>query len=441
MKKLLILSFLILGPALQSRAQEQAFTAQEQAVIDACVTNISEKVYSPAEADKCLTGLNNNNFNLLDRLQTADEPRARYILTYENAIKDLSDFFEDANGVNVINKGLIVRLERADCALCSLDMGPQPEKLMPWVSRYASDKAEQAKQASFAWDTLSPETRTFLPKDGITPETWSERYISDRMDDLRTWATAKFDEIMPPGAVRFDAEKHTPTVKAILPYLNREQRARITAAYNRITTDMKKASEQSNSPEKTATAAKYDKMQEKINKLSARPDNEQSDFLGKTFDNTTPGTGKTGPRSPAGAKTAAEASAGGAIGKAYTLTDEQAKELSPRMQKTLLGSDKEAGELSDTAVGRKAIAFYAKPENKLKFSIADLKDEHTRGAYNPAEGTVTINKDYVEKAMKQTGVTADQLMDEKNDTAIKKVTRYVAPTFVHEGLGHQGQAA
>ncbi|MEI7482442.1 MAG: hypothetical protein WCK75_08850 [Elusimicrobiota bacterium] len=439
MKKIFILLFLGLGQAIPGGAQE--FTEQEQAVITACETNISEKIFSPAEADTCLTGLNGdkNEFKLLDKLQAADEPRARYILTNENAIKDLGDFFTDADNEYIIRTGLIVRLESRPCALCGpdLDMGPQPDKLLPWVSKYASDKTELTKTASLSWDTLGGKTTAAISKDAETPEQWADRTITDRQTFLKNWAKANFDKIFPPGAVRVDLVKHLPAIEAIWPYIDDSQRQKIQDAIDRVKEDIKKASSEPNSPQNTATAAKYNSMQQSLDNLSSQSDDDKRAFFNKTFANAAPATGEV--PDAAGAKP--RAAAAGGSGPVYTLTDKQAAKLGPRMQKVLLGTDKVPGSLSDTDIGRETIAFYAKPGNALKFSVSNLNNPNICGVYNTGDGSIKLNKTYIEEAMQKASVTADQLMDKNNQAAIKKVTTIIEPTFIHEGGGHQQQAA
>jgi hypothetical protein len=152
-----------------------------------------------------------------------------------------------------------------------------------------------------------------------------------------------------------------------------------------------------------------------------------SAFLNKTFDNASAGSGAL-PQAGTGRQ--------GTKPQVYTLTDEQAKVLSPRMEQALLGPK---GELSDTQIGRDAIAFSKTPGGALKFSVEKLDDDNTRGVFDPGKVTVKLNKADVEAAMRQNKVTAAELMDEKDPAALQKVTRYVAPVFIHEYDGHQEQ--
>jgi hypothetical protein len=435
MKRFILLPFLLLAAAAPAAAQD--FTGQQKQALDSCEKNISQKIYAPAEADKCLAALHDNGDDLLTKLRAEDESRATYILTYELSISDLGEFYANAEEPYTIQKGLMVRLERKPCPLCRLEMGPQPEKLFPWISHYAADKLEDTKKAADSWATLAPVTAAEFAKIGSGESEWAQYTITQRENALKALAQTVYGELLPPGAARIDIDNlhaHQDAMNAVWPYFTDEQREKILADIEGIKAEVDKAKAAAASPE---SAAKANALEKKYAAVQAHlpnvPGAGSSAFLNKTFDNTSGGGGalpKDG-TSPQGAN-------GGASAKTpvYTLTDKQAEDLSPRMQQALLGPK---GELSDTPIGRDAIAFSKTPGGALKFSVEKLEDDNTRGVFNSEDITVKINKTDVEAYMKKYKVTAAELMDEKNTAALQKVTRYVAPVFIHEYDGHQEQ--
>ncbi len=429
MKRLIILPFLLLAAAAPAAAQD--FTDQEKQALDSCEKNINQKIYAPADADTCLEALHDRGDSLLSKLRASDESRATYILTYELSISDLGEFYANAEDTYVLKKGLQVRLERDPCPLCTLGMGPQPEKLYPWISRYAADKLADTKKAADSWSALPAAAAAQLAQNGTGEPAWAQYTITEREDALKAWANTVYEELLPPGAARINLDNlrsHQDALNAAWPYFTNAQRAKINADIEGIKADIAKAKAAAASPESAAKAKalekKYAAMQANLPAIAG---SGNAAFLNKTFDNSTGG---------GGALPKAGASQQGTKPAVYTLTDEQAKILSPRMEQALLGPK---GELSDTPIGRDAIAFSKTPGGALKFSVEKLDDDNTRGVFDPGKVTVKLNKADVEAAMKQNHVTAAELMDEKDPAALQKVTRYVAPVFIHEYDGHQEQ--
>ncbi len=428
MKALIAAAFglILLGAAQPARAQ--SLTEQDSSFLESCAENITRKIYSPTKAENCLLGLDENDHAMLDRAKNDKDIQIARLMAYMNALKDLGDFYKDAGDEYVIKQGLLVRLEASPCVLCRLELGPQPDKLYKWINRYAPDRLPNTKKAGLDWDGLTPPAPEQLTARGQSRDAWAELTISEREKELEAWATEKFDEMLPPGAKGLDTDKYFPTLKAIWPYLTEAQRTRM----NEVLTGMKetmaaaKKAAEAGGKKSGALEKKYEALTQKVQGLNASPGGAAG-FLNGAFDNSRAGTDTPGPTS---AKTPAAGS--------YTLTDAQAAKLSPRVQQALLGPK---GELADTAIGKEAIAFTNAPGGELKFSVARLDSDNTRGVFYPSKSEVKVNLTYLETAMRKTGVTADQLMDEKNTDALKKVSRYVAPTFVHEYDGHQKQTA
>ncbi|MBI4655911.1 MAG: hypothetical protein HY746_04085, partial [Elusimicrobia bacterium] len=177
--------------------QPAEFTEQEIKIIQSCEENITNKVYSPVEADKCLSYLHAENDKLLDKLYDKKPDgtrRAELILKYENALKELGDFYEDNPREDLIQKKLIKLLEfdyeAEGCSLCDIGMGPQPEKIGEWAGKHAPAHSNKTLSAIKTWKAL-PNVRTqSLGKYGYTEANWADKTIRQRA------ATLVADEIL-----------------------------------------------------------------------------------------------------------------------------------------------------------------------------------------------------------------------------------------------------
>jgi len=425
LNRALKLSLLLLLAAAPAAAQ---LTEQETAFLGSCSANISQKIYDPSQAEKCLAELDDNDHALLGKAMNQDDIKTARLMADMNAVKDLGDFYRDADGAYIIYSGLVVRLDDADpCVLCQLQLGPQPDKLYPWVNKYAPEKLDDTKLAARDWGKLNPGIQQLLSGYGRSEQAWTGLAIKQREAALKAAATRKYNELLPPGARMYDAAANADTVKTIWPYLDDTQRTRINEIHDRINKTFEEAIQRAQaSGQKNGEAEKkYAEMQEKFKGLkTAGGDN--SGLLGKTFDNADAGSGAPGEK---GGKTP---------GKSFKLTDAQAAKLAPRLQKALVGPK---GELSDTPIGKEAIAFLSTKEGKLKFSVMKMDSDSTGAAFYPSTSEVKINKTFIEAAMQANNVSAEELMDAKNPAGLNKVTRYVAPTFIHEYDGHQKQTA
>jgi hypothetical protein len=450
MRRLIVIPLLAL--ALTAQAGARPLTETEQAIITACETNVLERAYSPDEAEKCLTGLNNveNNFTLLDKMREIDEPRVRKILTEGDTIKDLRDYLERAPEI-IPPDVLALRLENSQCR--QLGLGPQPEKFFPWVDKYMPDKLEQVKKAAYSWDTLPEETRLLLSKDGITDASWAEQVTSVRKKSLVAWAERKYNEILPPGAERFTTPNYHQIAMAIHQYLPGEKSKRMLSIINsHNSAGAAPNAAKGNAPPGNASAAgssdfpktgkvseRLAKMQTQLNGLAGKPLSKQSELLNQAFDNAAPQQGKVKPPRPIAQPAPGKQKA---VNSTHGLTDAQAEALTPRLQAAFLSSGKNPGELSDTPVGREIINFYKTPGNTLNLRIPTFQGPGIPpgGRYSDSDKTLSITKQSIEWAMEATGVTQEQLIDPKNAKAVGKIARFTAPTFVHEAT-HQAQSA
>ena len=371
--------FLVLGAAFALAGDASLLTQQEWALVNSCDQNFTQKVNSPDKAADCLEKFSADNYNLLDRLQQYSDTETSALLMRLIAVKDLADFLKDAQDKN-IQHGLIVRLERKPCVLCTMELGPQPEKLYSWVTAYRSERLPIVKEAGLDWDTLSDDDRQYIGMFAHkNREQWLELPITVRKQALTVQAPGMAVSSVPSAGNEDDKfQKYSQLGKAF-----------------------------------TGAAA---------------AGGASAVTLGHTFDNSNlSGYDDPLPSAP-GKKFDASL---------YTLTDDQAAKLGPRLVQAYMGP---GGELSGTKVGDELAAFSRTPDGAIKLSVESFPDG-SNGDYSSRTGKVRISRELVQKAMLKYGITAEQLMDENNTDALNKVTRYTAPVFVHEYGGHQMQNA
>lgn len=432
MKTTLLSALIFFAPPLAAVAQQ--LTPQELTLLDSCEENASLKIFSPVKAGECLEALTASNYRLLNKAKRKNDIKAANLMANLEAVKDLDDVFNTAEDTFTLRKSLKVRLEKANpCVLCALQLGPQPDKLYPWVTRYAAARLPETKEAGLDWTAIPAEASQFLSAKGGIAAGWPNQTISGREKILSAWASVEYDRILPRGAVRFDVGKHIDMVRKIWPFLSDTQKTGVNAAIEGAMADAEAAKAKGGETGKKfeAETRRLAEMQIMLSGLSG---SDAAGFLNRAFDkNSASGDAVSG---AAGAARQLKSADGGTGAGAQSLTDAQAKDISPRLLKALTGP---GGELADTQIGRETIAFMKTPGGKLDFAVERLSSSNTRGVFNSEKVTVRLNAADVEAAMKKANVTTAELMAADNTAAMAKIARYVAPVFVHEYEGHQKQ--
>lgn len=441
------LSFLIASAAAPLRAE---ITAPEKAVMDACVSNISEKVYSPAEAGKCLGKLHAGNDALYHKFKAEDGERLTYALKYGNIFKELGEFFEDEPSLCVIRERYVALLEndkyQKACVLCEIDMAPQPDKTFPWIQRYYNGSLDTAKQAGLAWETLGAAHKTNLARIGSPQDRWAELRLSERTATLMAedslFTSGVFDrDIAPCGTAGDNLQRYmdgnlpTDIRGGIRSYLAAAMPARPAGGTGGTGPD----------------SSKYSAAALKAKNMAGKSDAELMAYLGRTFDNsagsggvTAPGLTGSPPR-PAGTGTSAAS---------YTLPPDKWEKVASEVKTRMLGGVSEMDgknrepAFSGTKMDDELRDFYnkkgpdGKPANGMKLRVLDLGSGGTNGAYCPKHnlggcgsqgpGEIAINKQLIEEWMKKKNITADQLLNDP--AAMDRLGYHLYPVTLHEGI-------
>lgn len=433
---------------------QNALTPEEQKTVDQCIENITKKTYAPDKAAKCLDDLNGNEA-LFAKLQRNQKDQLVRILKYQNIFKELGDFYDSGPNLCRTRNKLVLTLERV-CAVCDLEppLGPQPEKLLPWVKDNVSATyyQKQLLEAGLAWNKINDidsSYQLYLASHSYTEADWKEMTLQKRMATLTV-----IDLLNSKKVTFYDNDQTTcdampaKLIPFLYAYLDPGMRAKLDAFVAKLKADSAAVSAAGAS----SSTAKTSAMSSRLAKLfPGGAGGDQFSNLGRTFDGSAqsgeiPGTGPgTGPK-PSGGK------------PSFTLSADDMAKLSGRLESSIMGEKNPdgtyaGGELKGTKSGEKLLAFYnqkndkGEPVNKLDFTVTKLNSDNTGADYCPTRcagscggckvGQVRLNSTLVETWMKEKGVTAEMLLDPKNDEYVKRLARYSAPTVVHEETHQQ----
>ncbi len=415
-------------------AGAQHLTTREISLLDSCADNTGRKVFSPVKAGDCLKELAADNYNLLNRARASDPAGTAELLSGLEAIKDLDYVFSSTIPVDSLRAAVKVRLEADPCVLCAMQLGPQPDKLYPWVERYEKWRLRDALEAGLDWEYIPPQAASYLAARPSLRSGWPGFTISRREKALSIWATAELDRLLAHGAAGLDIDQNIETLRKMWPFLSEEQRGRVMAAIEGAGTAAAAARAQGERSAKDSEAG-AERLEKARTMLAGLSDEEAADYLAKAFDDGGSYGGQV--RVGAGGGGLAPAASSGGYGADAALSDADALAVSTRLLTALTGPD---GELAGTQIGRETMAFMAAPGGKINFALERLASPGIRGVFRPDKSEVRLNISDVETAMLRTGVTRAQLLDPADKEAMAKIARYVAPVFVHEYYGHQKQS-
>jgi len=447
MTKLLI-ALMISLPAYPALA---SLTAPEQALITECASNVdlSKKLLSPETADKCVKGLNAGSPTLLTKYSQDNPESAANMIGYNSALLDLKEIVvrqESADGALALTRVL----EKSDCALCDLQLGPKPEQAFEWVGKYASARDGVFKKTVRTWDALGGIRTASLSAAPYSKNKggWNGQNILDRYRELAKWAKAE--------TIRLEAAAKVPGAAAkmnigALAGILREDLEIVgdSASIGKLQAITAAAGIREEAPKPSTADKKGKDLAATSGKLSGLNAEGRGEYLNTAFD----GTGAFG----AGAMAAVKPAATGSGTKTGTATGTAVKPITPvkmtAAEEKALGESmmrmekgKPAGYLADvmsqTEAGKRTNAFYSDPKyakagsNKLAFGFT--RAEGAFGYWDPDAKVIRINSEVAEEFAAKRGMTVPQMM--KDPAAMKALALQVSPVMVHEAE-HQNQTA
>ncbi|MDA8131662.1 MAG: hypothetical protein M0011_09190 [Elusimicrobia bacterium] len=439
---------LLLSAVLAALAAAPSFalSAADEATITKCADNIDpdKKQLSPETADNCIKALNDGEPPLITRYSHVDSEAAGILIARNNALIDLKRIVvkqERYQGATALARVM----EKPNCTLCDMGLGPKPETAFDWVGKYASDRLEETESTVRTWDALgSIRTGSLASPDySMNKDAWNGQNILERYSKLSDWARKETDKLVaisadPAAASKLKMDDLVKVLKEDLIFgTDAPYRAKLDAL-------SKTVKESAGKPIAPTTADKKGKdLNTASDRLAALSPDNHGEYLARTFDNSSaarPGAFTEG----AGGKTAAGTGGVKPIAP-VEMTADQEKALAAAM----ISVDKKGNPtgylvdvMNETEAGKRTVAFYKDPKyvpagsNKLNFGFK--REEGVFGYWNPSERNIVVNSEVAEEFAAKRGMTVEQLMKDK--AGMRDLALYISPTFVHEAE-HQNQTA
>ncbi|MBI5744961.1 MAG: hypothetical protein HY952_10485 [Elusimicrobia bacterium] len=452
MTYLLTLPIFAVSLALPALAE---FTAEEQATIDFCKTNIESKAYSPKDAYKCLQAIH-PDATLFKKLKDEDKDTLNYILKYDGVIKELGDFFRDKPGECLIKERYLAMLEASGdqegCVLCDMDMAPQPDKTFKWISTYYNGSSQDSMKAGLAWSVAGAPRQPMFTNMGVTPARWMQMTVSERTAAVMAETALSNKSNYPDVITKCWIVNGTPQQ-----YMDRNLPADIRASIRAYLAKVMPAPAAAGSGAASGTdPSKYASAADRAKAMAGKSDAEMMAYLGGMFDKKSAAAKFQSPENFAKAKTAKPGAKEDPA--KYTLPVDKLDKVAAEVKTRMLGGVSELDgkprkpAFSGTQWEDEALKFYTakgkdgKPLHDLNFGI-QVMSKNTNGGYCPQHagtngcgtdfpaGSIRVNKMLVEEWMKKNKITADQLTSDPK--LMDRLGRHLYVVMVHEGPVHE----
>lgn len=332
-------------------------------------------------------------------LAEADFAKAAALKAKAIALKDLKELlgmpWGDAKA-NQLNQALSIRID-VDKPLAKLGVGPEPEKLLPWLAKY-QPAMPAAKKAV------------------VTKAIRQWEVVFGTMTDTRSMSWGQASMRNGNGVNINKADWETWTI--------RERNATISRLMTKdpsftVYDDAVMTSARENMSLGAAVdAAKLSLTPAQLAQINGKPFADQVYLLGNLFD------GSNIAVSP------------DLKAKIHAARDSMPKEVLPTQQRALLGgmlATAVPAELAGTKAGQKVLDFYA-ANGPLKIEVRPCDGNYSR--YDAATGTIVLDSETIQQYMRMKGYTADSVMKSKEQVA--EIAKYMSPMVVYESA-HQMQ--
>ncbi|OGS13054.1 MAG: hypothetical protein A2234_09645 [Elusimicrobia bacterium RIFOXYA2_FULL_58_8] len=315
------------------------------------------------------------------------------------ALKDLKDLLAmpwDKARANKLSLALSLRIDVSK-PLAGLGIGPEPEKLLPWLARY---------QPAF------PESKKEVVKNAIRQ--WE--MVFGTITDTRAMSWAQADMFSGSGVTVGKAQWEGWTIRernAVLAMLMTED-----PAFTVYDDDALASAKEEMSLLAVVDNIKYSGLLSapQLNQLRGKPFADQVYLLGSFFD-------------------------GGNIAvddvlktRIHAARDSLPKEVLPAQQRALLGSmlaTAMPGELAGTKAGDRVLAFYSK-NGPFKIELKPCDGNYSR--FDAATGAIVLDSETVQQYMRMKGYSAESLMSSREQVA--EIAKYMSPMVVYEAAHH-----
>lgn len=320
------------------------------------------------------------------------------VIARAEALKDLKDLLAmplDEARVNQLNAALAIRLD-VDKPLSRLGVGPEPEKLLGWIGRFAP---------------TYPETKKALVKKAIRQ--WE--VVFGTMTDTRAMSWDQADLGSGRGV--------TVTKAAWEAMVVRERNAVIEKIMARdpnflIYNDQRLASAKQNAALNVDVRAL----------IASLPPAQQSQLSGKSFGDQLYLLGNMFDKSEITANPDLKAR----ISAARSSLPQEVLQTQHRQVLGTMLNTAVATELRGTQAGDRALAAFP---GGLRITVAPVDSGYSR--YDAATGTIVLDSETIQQYMRMKGYTSSSVMG--NPAQLAEIAKYMSPAVVYESA-HKSQA-
>ncbi|MDD2805160.1 MAG: hypothetical protein PHV33_06365 [Elusimicrobiales bacterium] len=323
---------------------------------------------------------------------------AAAVLGRAEALKDLKDLLAmpwDAARVNQLNQALTIRID-ADKPLARLGVGPEPEKLLTWLGRFAptypATKKAVVRKAIREWEIVF----------GTMTDT---RYM--------TWGQARADRGRGVNITKEAWER------MVLRERNAVLERLISADPNFLVyNDERLAAARQNAALGVDVRALIASLPpDQQSQLAGKPFGDQLYLLGNMFDNST---------------ITANPDLKARINSARSSLPQEVLQSQHRQVLGTMLNTAVAAELRGTQAGDRALAAFP---GGLRITVAPVEGGYSR--YDAATGTVVLDSETIQQYMRMKGYNSTTVMS--NPAQLAEMAKYMSPAVVYEAA-HKSQA-
>ncbi|HCC47402.1 MAG TPA: hypothetical protein DEQ38_04705 [Elusimicrobia bacterium] len=325
-------------------------------------------------------------------------PRGAALLGKAEALKDLKDLLAlpwDEARINQLNQSLTIRID-ADKPLSGLGVGPEPEKLLTWLGRFAptypAAKKTVVTKAIRQWEVI------FGTMTDTRAMSWAQADLGSGQGVQVTKAAWERMVLRERNAV---IERLITNDPRFLVYNDQ----RLAAARQEATLDRDVRAFVGTLPPGVQS------------QLSGKSFEDQLYLLGNMFDNSS------------------ITAAPDLRARINSARSSLPQEVLPSGQRQVLGTmlnTSVAAELRGTQAGDRALAAFP---GGLRITVAPVSGGYSR--YDPATGSVVLDSETIQQYMRIKGYTATSVMS--NPAQLAEIAKYMSPAVVYEAA-HKSQA-
>jgi len=336
-------------------------------------------------------------------LAEVDFPKAAALKAKAAALKDLKELLSmpwDGAKANQLNQALSIRID-VDKPLSRMGVGPEPEKLLPWIAKYQP--------------AMSPAKKAVVKK---AIRQWEIVFGTMTDTHAMSWGQASIGRGLGVGLTKVEWESWTIRERnATIARLMKKDDAFIVYDDAVLNSDQEIMNLETVVHNVKLSGALTPAQ---LTQLSGKSLKDQVYLLGSFFDGSNIAVSED-------LKT-----------KIHAARDSMPKEVLPTQQRVLLGGMLTTAiptELAGTKAGQKVLDFYA-ANGPLKIEVRPCDGNYSR--FDAVTGTIVLDSETIQQYMRMKGYTADSVMKSREQVA--EIAKYMSPMVVYESAHHMQDA-